>query len=161
MGLTQASFVVGSVYLKSSLKYVDEQAGEVFHPIVYAFGREVTAGPILFVLSLAYAGASMLSAVPVSPFSSLSIAVHNSDVLPNWNRAPFWCRTGNRSLRQGQDREVECARTDGELHLFYAGSTWPARQDLWRVMLMGACMYLSQVRRCSAGQFCQLFAACH
>lgn len=80
VGLTQASFVIGSVYLKSSLRYVDEGHGEVFHPIVYAFGREVTAGPILFVLSL-----------------------------------------------------------------IYAGTTWPARHDLWRIALMGACMYLSQL----------------
>lgn len=54
---TQASFVVGSVFLKSSLKYVDEDKGEAFSPIVYALAREATAGPILLLLSWLIAGA--------------------------------------------------------------------------------------------------------
>ncbi len=50
---------MGSVYLKSSLQYVDEVAGEAFHPIVYAFGREAIAGPILYALAWSYAGATL------------------------------------------------------------------------------------------------------
>lgn len=53
---TQASFVVGSVFLKSSLKYVDEERGESFSPIVYALAREASAGPILLLLSWLIAG---------------------------------------------------------------------------------------------------------
>ena len=54
---TQASFVVGSVFLKSSLKFVDEDKGEAFSPIVYALAREAAAGPILLLLSWIIAGA--------------------------------------------------------------------------------------------------------
>lgn len=56
LAVTQASFVVGSVILKSSLKYVDEDAGEVFSPIVYALLREASAAPILLLLSWFMAG---------------------------------------------------------------------------------------------------------
>lgn len=56
IGLTQASFVFGSVFLKSSLAYVDEEKGETFSPIVYALAREGCAGPILLVLSWFMAG---------------------------------------------------------------------------------------------------------
>lgn len=56
LAVTQASFVVGSVILKSSLKYVDEEKGEAFSPIVYALFREACAGPILLLLSRAMAG---------------------------------------------------------------------------------------------------------
>ena len=34
-------------YLKSSLRQVDSSDGHVFHPIIYAFLREATAGPIM------------------------------------------------------------------------------------------------------------------
>jgi hypothetical protein len=56
IALTQASFVIGSVFLKSSLKYVDEDKGEAFSPIVYALAREACAGPILLLLSWIMAG---------------------------------------------------------------------------------------------------------
>lgn len=56
IAVTQASFVLGSVFLKSSLKYVDEEAGEVFSPVVYALAREACAAPILLVLSWIMAG---------------------------------------------------------------------------------------------------------
>lgn len=49
----------------ASLHPSQAQAGEVFHPIVYAFGREITAGPILFAMSVAYAGGSAVHALPV------------------------------------------------------------------------------------------------
>lgn len=61
---TQASFVVGSVYLKGSLKYVDEAKGEAFSPIVYALAREAAAGPILLLLSWFIAGAGRRSDFP-------------------------------------------------------------------------------------------------
>jgi len=44
---------VGSVYLKASLALVDPTKGEVFHPIVYAFAREVAAGPLLYICAYA------------------------------------------------------------------------------------------------------------
>lgn len=56
IALTQASFVFGSVFLKSSLAYVDEEKGETFSPIVYALAREGCAGPILLALSWIMAG---------------------------------------------------------------------------------------------------------
>jgi hypothetical protein len=62
LAVTQASFVVGSVILKSSLKFVDEDAGEVFSPIVYALLREASAAPILLLLSWFMAGASCRAA---------------------------------------------------------------------------------------------------
>lgn len=59
VALTQASVVVGSVYLKGSLRHVDESKGEVFHPIVYAFAREACAAPILFAISVMVSGYSV------------------------------------------------------------------------------------------------------
>ena len=59
VALTQAAVVVGSVYLKGSLRHVDESKGEVFHPIVYAFAREASAAPILFGISVMTSGYSV------------------------------------------------------------------------------------------------------
>jgi len=59
VALTQAGMVVGSVYLKGSLEWVDESKKEVFHPIVFAFAREASAAPILYALSVAYGGYSV------------------------------------------------------------------------------------------------------
>lgn len=56
MAATQAMFVVGSVYLKGSMQRVDSESGETFHPIVYAFFREIVAGPLLFLAAWAYVG---------------------------------------------------------------------------------------------------------
>jgi drug/metabolite transporter (DMT)-like permease len=56
VALTQASFVLGSVFLKSNMSRIDEAKGEVFHPLVYAFLREVSAGPVLFLLSIVTVG---------------------------------------------------------------------------------------------------------
>lgn len=47
LAITQTAFCVGSVYLKSALRQVDSSDGHVFHPIIYAFLREATAGPIM------------------------------------------------------------------------------------------------------------------
>lgn len=51
MALTQSAFVLGSVYLKSSLAHVDSSKGEEFSPVVFAFGREVIAGPLLYAIA--------------------------------------------------------------------------------------------------------------
>lgn len=51
MAFTQAAFVVGSVFLKGSLQLVDAAEGERFHPVVFAFAREASAGPILFAIA--------------------------------------------------------------------------------------------------------------
>jgi drug/metabolite transporter (DMT)-like permease len=51
VALTQASFVIGSIYLKGSLRWVDASRGEIFSPIVYAFFREISAGPLLFAIA--------------------------------------------------------------------------------------------------------------
>jgi hypothetical protein len=56
MALTQAMFVIGSVYLKSRMLHVDRSKGEEFHPIVYAFIREVVAGPLLLLIAWFYVG---------------------------------------------------------------------------------------------------------
>lgn len=40
----QTSFVIGSVYLKSSFRLVQ---GLHFHPVIFAFAREAIAGPVL------------------------------------------------------------------------------------------------------------------
>lgn len=51
MAIAQTAFVVGSVYLKGSLSLVDTAKGERFSPLVYAFSREVTAGPLLYAIA--------------------------------------------------------------------------------------------------------------
>lgn len=56
VALTHCSFVVGAILLKASMKHIDVSRGEVFHPIVYAFYREASAGPVLFLLSVATVG---------------------------------------------------------------------------------------------------------
>lgn len=54
--LTHCSFVFGAILLKSSMKGIDEVRGEVFSPLVYAFYREASAGPLLFLLSVMTVG---------------------------------------------------------------------------------------------------------
>lgn len=54
--LTHCSFVFGAILLKSSMKEIDEGRGEVFNPIVYAFYREASAAPLLFLLSVLTVG---------------------------------------------------------------------------------------------------------
>lgn len=49
----QTSFVVGSVYLKSSFRLVQ---GLHFHPVIFAFVREAIAGPVLFCIAYATTG---------------------------------------------------------------------------------------------------------
>ena len=58
LALTQTAFCVGSVYLKSCLRKVDSANGQVFHPIIYAFLREVTAGPIMCAMAWFSTGGS-------------------------------------------------------------------------------------------------------
>lgn len=55
----QAAFTVGSVYLKSSMRYMDASKGEVFSPITYVFFREIFAAPIM--LAIAYISTSKYS----------------------------------------------------------------------------------------------------
>ena len=47
LAITQISFCCGSVYLKRALRAVDSTKGQNFHPIIYAFTREVIAAPIM------------------------------------------------------------------------------------------------------------------
>ncbi|KAL0029246.1 hypothetical protein WJX79_005217 [Trebouxia sp. C0005] len=47
LAITQISFCCGSVYLKRALRAVDSTRGQNFHPIIYAFTREVLAAPIM------------------------------------------------------------------------------------------------------------------
>ena len=49
----QTSFVVGSVYLKSSFRLVQ---GLHFHPVIFAFVREAIAGPVLCCIAYATTG---------------------------------------------------------------------------------------------------------
>ncbi|CAK0782743.1 hypothetical protein CVIRNUC_005938 [Coccomyxa viridis] len=79
LAVTQTAFCVGSVYLKSSLRQVDSSDGHVFHPIIYAFLREATAGPIM------------------------------------------------------------CAMA------WFSSGLLPQRQDLWRVLALGLCLYFNQL----------------
>ena len=58
LAVTQTAFCVGSVYLKSSLRQVDSSDGHVFHPIIYAFLREATAGPIMCAMAWFSSGAA-------------------------------------------------------------------------------------------------------
>ena len=58
LAVTQTAFCVGSVYLKSSLRQVDSSDGHVFHPIIYAFLREATAGPIMCAMAWFTSGAA-------------------------------------------------------------------------------------------------------
>lgn len=56
VALTHCSFVLGAILLKTSMKHIDPTKHEVFHPIVYAFFREISAAPVLFLLSVATLG---------------------------------------------------------------------------------------------------------
>ena len=58
LAVTQTAFCVGSVYLKSCLRKVDSSDGHVFHPIIYAFLREATAGPIMCAMAWFTSGAA-------------------------------------------------------------------------------------------------------
>jgi hypothetical protein len=58
LALTQTAFCVGSVYLKSCLRQVNSANGQVFHPIIYAFLREVIAGPIMCAMAWFSTGVS-------------------------------------------------------------------------------------------------------
>ena len=66
LAVTQTAFCVGSVYLKSSLRQVDSSDGHVFHPIIYAFLREATAGPIMCAMAWFSSGAHMCVRLPLS-----------------------------------------------------------------------------------------------
>ena len=63
LAVTQTAFCVGSVYLKSSLRQVDSSDGHVFHPIIYAFLREATAGPIMCAMAWFSSGAGSVAEV--------------------------------------------------------------------------------------------------
>ena len=43
--------MIGSIYLKGSLEWVNTDRGERFNPLVYAFLREISAGPLLYALA--------------------------------------------------------------------------------------------------------------
>ncbi|DBB00703.1 TPA: hypothetical protein ACH3X3_002373 [Trebouxia sp. C0006] len=58
LAITQISFCCGSVYLKRALRAVDSTKGQNFHPIIYAFTREVIAAPIM--CSMAWASSRVL-----------------------------------------------------------------------------------------------------
>ena len=66
LAVTQTAFCVGSVYLKSSLRQVDSSDGHVFHPIIYAFLREATAGPIMCAMAWFSSGARLCARLPLS-----------------------------------------------------------------------------------------------
>lgn len=61
LALTQTAFCIGSVYLKSCLRKVDSANGHVFHPIIYAFLREATAGPIMCAIAWFASGVCFLT----------------------------------------------------------------------------------------------------
>ena len=63
LALTQTAFVLGSVYLKASLESVNVKKDGNFSPIVFAFAREVSAGPMLYALSFYTTG----TAKPAKP----------------------------------------------------------------------------------------------
>lgn len=158
IALTQASFVLGSVFLKSSLKYVDEEAGETFSPVVYALAREAFAGPILLVLSWIMAGGwglpqshshavilvrgrllcggVRLLGASFWVLPSLPPAIHSCS---RYRRYPCWLTQACCSLRQGPLFHAD------DRPLLAAGKTAPKRGDLWRVGLMGGAMFLSQL----------------
>lgn len=81
VALTQAAFVVGSVYLKGSLEFVDESKGESFHPIVYAFAREASAAPILYAMSVYVAGYSVPGKRDVGKVAALGLCMFASQLL--------------------------------------------------------------------------------
>lgn len=47
----QASFVVGSVYLKAQISRVEASSPQSFEPVVFAFAREASAAPLLLLLA--------------------------------------------------------------------------------------------------------------
>ena len=73
LAVTQTAFCVGSVYLKSSLRQVDSSDGHVFHPIIYAFLREATAGPIMCAMAWFSSGACKCVRLPLSSTPSLML----------------------------------------------------------------------------------------
>ena len=123
---TQAAFVVGSVYLKGALQLVDEDKGETFHPIVYAFIREAVAGPILYALAWLAGGErgqGWEGSLP-SPYG-----------LPLLSSA-----SPLETLASSQPSEPPPPPP-----LLPAGPRVPQRQDVLRIAALGACMFLSQL----------------
>lgn len=55
LALTQAAFALGAVYYKYSLNE-NEGSEEGFHPIVFAFTREVVAGTVMCFLAFCFTG---------------------------------------------------------------------------------------------------------
>jgi drug/metabolite transporter (DMT)-like permease len=119
VALTQLAFVIGSVYLKSNLKYVDEESGETFHPIVYAFIREAVAGPILYLLAWLHTGALLRQ--PGRAGRRLAAGP---------------CAAGPLALDPPPPTATATAA---------AGTVWPSWHDAGRVVALGVCMFTSQL----------------
>lgn len=64
LAATQTAFCIGAVYLKSALRRVDSEHGQRFHPIIYAFVREVVAGPIMCCMAWGMSRKSFWSFLP-------------------------------------------------------------------------------------------------
>lgn len=151
---TQASFVVGSVLLKSALRYVDEDRGEAFSPIVYALAREACAGPILLLLAWAMAGAWQAAGRRRADGAYCLCSRRQSVLL--LQLASLACRAAAElrclpELPAGLPASGTAAPNDNPLPALNlrpprpAGSVRPKRADAWRVGVMGAAMFLSQL----------------
>ena len=64
----QASFVVGSVYLKAQISRVEASNPQSFEPVVFAFAREASAAPLLLLLAWLKGrlGVQVMSAAEIS-----------------------------------------------------------------------------------------------
>lgn len=150
---TQASFVVGSVILKNALKYVDEEKGEAFSPIVYALAREAVAGPILLLLSWAIAGALRWRFSGGGCWERRLAGQFMGQcciaAVPATTPLVRLARCGSlRACCKALPQSPGAPRPNSQLpppNAAPAGPMRPKQADLWRVALMGGAMFLSQL----------------
>jgi hypothetical protein len=112
----QTSFVIGSVYLKSSFRLVQ---GLHFHPVIFAFVREAVAGPVLFCIAYATTGSC----------TQLQGHLHPKRVCILHQMKPM-------QFNHAQPGMLACLCTG-------AG---PKRADLLAIGGLGLCLFLNQVR---------------
>lgn len=80
VALTQTAFVVGSIYLKGSLQLVDGSRGETFNPLVYAFLREISAGPLLYGIAFWMTGQTLPMQEDIARVFALGFAMYASQL---------------------------------------------------------------------------------
>ncbi|KFM28038.1 hypothetical protein F751_6713 [Auxenochlorella protothecoides] len=165
ISLAQSSFVVGSVYLKSVITDLEEVHGGSshpgFNPVVFAFAREATAAPILLGLAR-YKGTLVPARRDLPLVVLLGVCLFASQLLYMLGidlsgvvvatciqpAIPVFTALLGIALRQ----EAANPRKLAGIGLSVLGATAmvfgtlvPARRDLPLVVLLGVCLFASQL----------------